>query len=134
MAQGGQNLRAPLRLPGGEGHLVHRGHQADGVPHGGGVHIVLDELRRHDQRAGGQVREAPGHTGVEDQIHAIPQAQQLRGHGGVHLADAAGAGQNVRGNLKDGNAGDGLQRRQLPGARQGMELRRHGKLQGDFHG
>ena len=67
-------------------------------------------------------------------LHVLAQAQKLGGHGGVHLADAAGTGQNVRGNLKYGNAGDGLQRRQLPGARQGMELRRHGELQGDFHG
>ena len=134
MAQGSEQLRTALRLPGGEGHLIHRGDQADGVPHSGGVHIVLDEFRRYHQRAGGQIREAPGHAGVENQIYAVPQAQQLRGHGSVHLADAAGTGQNVRGNLKYGNAGDGLQRRQLPGARQGMELRRHGELQGDFHG
>ena len=78
---------------------------------------MLDELRRHHQRAGGQVRQAPGHAGVEDQVHAVLEAQQLRSHGGVDLADAAGAGQDAGRRLEDGDAGDGLRRLQVPGSR-----------------
>ena len=35
---------APLRLPGGEGHLVDGGDQPDGVSYRGGVHVVLYEF------------------------------------------------------------------------------------------
>ena len=122
-----------FRLPGGEVHPVDGGHQSDGIAHGRGVHIVLDKFRGNHQRPGGQIGEASGHTGVENQIHAEVQAENLGGHGGVDLAHAAGAGQNARRGLKERNAGHGFHDRQIPGAGQGVELGGHGELQCDIH-
>ena len=122
-----------LRLPGGEVHPVDGGDQSDGIAHGSGVHIVLDKFRGYHQRPGGQVGQAPGHTGVEDQIHAEMQAENLSSHGGVDLAHAACTGQNARCGLKEGDAGHGFHHGQVPGAGQGVELGGHGELQCDIH-
>ena len=128
-----QDFHAMLRLPCGEFHPVHRGHQPNGIAHSGGIHIVLDEFIRHHQTAGGQIRQASGHPGVQDQIHAVFQAQDLRRHGGVYLADAAGAGDDPRFCFIKGNAGHGFKGCPVFCPRQGVQLRRHGKLQSDFH-
>ena len=94
---------------------------------------MLDKFGGDYQRAHRQIRQASGHTGVEDQIHAVFQAQDLRRHGGVYLADAAGAGDDPRLHLKKRNAGHGFKGCPVSGSRQGVQLRRHGKLQSDFH-
>ena len=130
LVHGGPGL---FKISGGEVHPIDGGDQSDGVAHAGGVHVVLDKFFRQHQRADGNLIKAARHTGVEDQIHAVFQAQDLRRHGGIHLADTAGAGNDPRCSLVERHTGHGLKCLQLLGPRQGMKLRRHGKLQSNFH-
>ena len=128
-----QQLHAPLRLPCGELHPVYRGHKADGVADCGGVHIMLHEFRRHHKAPGRQIRQAARHARVQNKVHAVFQAENLRRHSGVHLADAPGAGDNVRLHPVKGNAGYRFKGLHVLCPRHGVKFRGHGKLQCDLH-
>jgi hypothetical protein len=99
-----------LRLGGGKVYPVHSGDHADGIPHGGGVHVVLDEVLGQDDGSDGQVQEAPGHAGVDDPVRMEAVNEQLGAHGGVYLPDAAQIGQDARLDLVHGYTGHRLQR------------------------
>ena len=94
---------------------------------------MLHKVLGDHQAAGGKPRQASGHSGVDDPIHTVLQAQDLCRHGGIHLADTAGAGNDPRCSLVERHTGHGLKCLQLLGPRQGMKLCRHGKLQSNFH-
>ena len=94
---------------------------------------MLHKVLGDHQAAGGKLRQASGHSGVDDHIHTVLQTQDLCRHGGIHLADTAGAGNDPRCSLVERHTGHGLKCLQLLGPRQGMKLRRHGKLQSNFH-
>ena len=95
---------------------------------------MLDKLPGHHQGAGGQAGGAAGDAGVQNQIHAVFQAENLCRHGGVYLADAAHTGGQPLAQVVKGHAGHRLKRLQLPRAGHGPELHGHGELQSDLHG
>ena len=88
----------------GELNLVDGGHQSHGIADGGGVHIVLHEALRQNDGADGDILEAAGHTGVQHQIRVVEADEQLGAHGGVDLADAAAAGDDMGADLIKGHA------------------------------
>ena len=94
---------------------------------------MLHKVLCDHQAAGGKLRQASGHSGIDDHIHTVLQTQDLCRHGSIHLADTAGAGNDPRCSLVERHTGHGLKCLQLLGPRQGMKLRRHGKLQSNFH-
>lgn len=121
-AAAGQKFRTVLRLPGGEDHPVHRGDKTDGIAYGGGVHVMLQKRRRHHQGSGGKIGEAAGHPRVYDELHTVAQTQDFRGHGGVHLAHAAGAHQDIRSDLIEIHAGNRLKGGETGGTGQSGKL------------
>ena len=124
----------PVQIAGGELHPVHRGHQSHTVAQGAGIHIVLQKALRQNDGTNGHILEAPGHTGVEHQVRLIQADQQLGGHGGVDLADAPGAGDDVRPDLIKRHPGHGLQGLSIFLGQQAFDLAGHGVYKSDFHG
>ena len=96
---------------------IQRGDQAGNAVHGGGVDVVLDEILRQHHRADGQIVEASGHPGVDNPVRLVPVNKILGAHGGVHLPDAPGVGQDARLDLVDGDPAGRLQMLR-PGVRQ----------------
>ena len=93
---------------------------------------MLQKALRQDNGADGQVQKAAGHPGVENQIRTVTVDAQLGGHGGVDLADAAAAGDDVLVNGIEGDAGHGLHGLR-PAGEDTLDLAGHGVGKGDFH-
>ena len=95
---------------------------------------MLQKPFRQNDGADGHILEAPGHTGVEHQVRLIQADQQLGGHGGVDLADAAGTGDDVWPDLIKRHPGHGLQRLCILLGQQAFNLAGHGVYKSDLHG
>ena len=94
---------------------------------------MLDKILRQHHRADGQIVEASGHPGVDNPVRLVPVNKILGAHGGVHLPDAPGVGQDARLDLVDGNPAGRLQMLR-PGVRQQAgDLLLHGVGKSDPH-
>ena len=128
------------------------GHGTGGVPLGDSPHVqALCRVRQihrggrfiqHDIVKGGMLQrgldsillwEIGMLRVVDGRLTGLVPQQKDAPHGGIHLADTAGAGNDPRCSLVERHTGHGLKCLQLLGPRQGMKLRRHGKLQSNFH-
>ena len=93
---------------------------------------MLDELLCQHQRADGQVLHRSGDACVQNQVRRVARQQQLRRHGDIDLANAAGAGDDPRRDGVKRHARDCLQFLGAAALQQALQLRLHGVDQADL--
>ena len=93
---------------------------------------MLHEPIRQHQRADGQVLEAARHADVHHEVGVVQVDEQLGGHGGVDLAYAAAAGDDVLADTVERYPRLFLEQRRLL-RQHTFDLALHGVQQSDAH-